>query len=147
MKKIISFATLFLGIAIFSIAQNNITFSYKSQNGRIVEHDADTYCMSFIISGLNTEAEVNAFTKTIRSNPIVKKFLIFPKNDDQKELKASLILISKEKEDFINLLKSANVNTLNVDNKDYTLDKIDQLDVDLKAKMKNNVNEEQRIRR
>lgn len=143
MKKIISFATLFLGIAIFSFAQSNITFKFTSKNGKIITQDKDVFCMSFSISGLNTETDVDAFTKTISSNPIVKHFEIFSKNEGQSERRASLVLLNKEKESFTNLLQSANVKTLNVDNKDYTLDQLDQMGKDLRAKKEETGNKEQ----
>ena len=141
-----SFTALFLGIALLSFAQNNITFHITSQNGKLFQQKEDTYCMNFSISGLNTDADAETFKTKFTANSMVKQFEILPGNNEQGERKAQLILKNKDKEPFISLLKSVNVTTLNVDKKDYSLDQFDQLSKDLKAKNQENskINEEQR---
>lgn len=133
MKKFLSFIALFLGITIFSMAQSNITFRITSQNGKIFQQEKEVHCMTFGISGLNTDADVELFTKNFTSSPIVKQFEIFPGTNEQGERKARLVLNNKEKDTFVSLLKSTNVTTLNVDKKDYTPDQIDQISKDVKT--------------
>lgn len=129
-----SFAALFLGIALFSFAQNNIIFHITSHNGKIFQQKEGIDCMTFSISGLTTDAEAEAFKTNFASNPMVKQFEILPGTNEQGERNARLVLKNKEKEPFVSLLKSVNVTTLNVDKKDYTLDQFDQLGKDLQAK-------------
>jgi hypothetical protein len=134
MRKLLSFTAIFLGIAIISFAQSNIAFHITSKNGKIITQDKELYSMTFSISGLKTDHDVSSFTKTINSNSIVKHFEITPGTNEKNERKAQLILIKKEKEVLTELFKSAKVSTLIVDNKNYTIDQLEQISKDLKAK-------------
>jgi hypothetical protein len=136
MKKITSLIVLFLGITFYSFSQTGIVFHFKSNNGNITDQLKDNYCMSFTISGLTSENDVNKLKETFSSNSNVKKFEIFNPQTINNEMKARLILVSKDKNKLIELFKSANVQKLVVDKKDYTLDQLDQLKSDLKSKQK-----------
>jgi len=136
MKKIISLIVLFLGVTFYSFSQSGLVFHFKSNNGSITLQQKDNYSMSFTISGLKSEDQVNKLKEIFSLNSNVKQFEIFNPPTANNERKARLTLISKDKEKLIELFNSANVSKLVVDDKDYTLDQLDQLKIDLKAKHK-----------
>jgi hypothetical protein len=136
MKKLLTVITLFLGVTFYSFSQDGIAFHFKSTDGTISSKLNDTYSMSFTISGLTSENEINNLRQIFTSNSNVKQFEIFSPQTTDNKIKARLVLISKDKEKLVELFKSANVNKLVVDGKEYTLDQLDQLKSDLKAKHK-----------
>ncbi len=136
MKKSMTFFVLFLGFTLFTLAQTDIAFHFKSNNGKIMIEEKGTFSMNIGISGLKTESEVSAFQKTISGNTIVRNFEISNTLSENGEREARLVLTSKEKEKMVEILKSANVNKLVVDDKDYAIDEFDKITADLKAKQK-----------
>ena len=131
MKNLISFIVLFLGLTVFSFAQTGITFHIKSVEGNIFKFENETYSISFGISGISSDAQLNEIKTTMKSDSNVRNFETFKKENGI--LKARLVLLSKDKEKLKALFIAAKVKTINVNGKDYPMEQFDKMIEELKA--------------
>lgn len=134
MKNLFIFSILFLGFAVFSFGQTNLSLKFIPKDGKVFTKENELFVATFSIVGLNSDKESDNFKTTMRANAIVNHFEIAPKVKGQSEYQATLKLTKKGKEVMVPLLKSVNVTTLIVNNKSYTLDQFDQISKDLKPK-------------
>lgn len=132
MKNLFIFSILFLGIAVFSIGQTNLSLKFSPKDGNIFTKENNLFVTTFNIAGLNSDKELANFTSTMKANAIVNQFETAPKVAGQTEYKATLKLNTKDKTSIIALLQSVNVTTLIVKDKSYTLDQYDQISKDIK---------------
>lgn len=136
MKKLMSFFTLFLGLTVFTIAQTNITFHITSKNGKIFTEERGTFNLTFGISGLQTDDDVNLFKKTISDDSNVKYVDVSAISPSNNQRRSNLMLVSKDSNKLKTLFTSAGVKKIIIDKKEYSIDDFDKMVEDLKASKK-----------